>query len=84
MADIIHMVGPTRAVTEYVSKCCSFPRESTDVYQLFCVQWSVSMQSGTHTLKKLKSLTQKRRGSGARTRLETNSDVSTPIPKRDW
>ena len=35
-----------------ISKCCSFPRESSDVYQLFCLQWSVSMQSGTHTLKK--------------------------------
>ena len=35
MAFIIHMVRPTR-VPVCISKCCSFPRESTDVYSGAC------------------------------------------------
>ena len=41
--------------------------------------------TGAHNYpEKFKSLTQKRRGTGVRTRLEPNSDGITPIPKRDW
>ena len=76
MAGIIHMVRPTRVC---ISKCFSFLRGSTDVYSGACRR-----HMGPNHPEKLKSLTQKRRGTGVRTRLEPNSDAITPIPKRDW
>ena len=38
----------------------------------------------TYPEQSLKSQTQQRRGSGARTRLEPDGEGSTPIPKRNW
>ena len=82
MADIILMVRPTRAVTfaEYVSlNIVPFLKN-----QLTSTVERVDAIWDTYPEKNLKSLTQKRRGTGVRTRLEPNSDGSTPIPKRDW
>ena len=57
MADIIHMVRP-----EYISlKCCSFPRESTDV-GLYSGACRCNLEHRPILHKNLKSLTQKRRG----------------------
>ena len=74
MAGIIHMVRPTRI---FISKCFSFLRELTEVHSGACRR-----HLGHDHPEKIKSLTQKRRGTGVRTRLEPNSDGITPIPKR--
>ena len=75
-AGIVHMVRPTRIC---ISKCFSFLRESTEVHSGACRR-----HLGHNYPKKMKSLSQKRRGTGARTRLEPISDGITPIPKRDF
>ena len=76
MTGIIHMVRPTIVC---ISKYFSFLRESTDVYSGVCRR-----HLGHNYPEKLKLLTQKRRGTGVRTRLEPNSDSITHIPKSDW
>ena len=81
MAAIIHMVRPTRAVTfaEHVSwnvAPCLDNQLMSKVEHVDAI-WDIYPE-------KPKSLTQKRRGTGVRTRLEPNSDDSTPILKRDW
>ena len=81
MAAIIHMVRPTRAVTfaEYVSLngVLFLENQLTSTVERVNAIWDTYPE-------KLKSLTQKRRWTGVRTRLELNSDGSTPILKREW
>ena len=82
MAAIIHMVPPTRALTfnEYVPlHIVPFLKaQMTTTVQRIDAVWD------TYPEQNLKSQTQQRRGSGARTRLEPDGDGSMPIPKRDW
>ena len=81
-AAIIHMVPPTRALTfnGYVPlHIVPFLKaQMTTTVQRIDAVWD------TYAEQNLKSQTQQRRGSGARTRLESDGDGSTPIPKRDW
>lgn len=82
MAAIVHIVRPSRASTfaEYVSlHIIPFIKSKmTDTVERVDAMWD------TYPEDSLKSLAQQRRGSGARTRLDPDSDGTTPIPKRDW
>ena len=82
MAVIIHMVPPTRALTsnEYVPlHIVSFLKaQMTTTVQRIDAVWD------TYPEQNLKSQTQQRLGSVARTRIEQDGDGSIIIPKRDW
>ena len=82
MAAVIHMVPPTRAATfmEYVNlHIVPFLKaQLTTVVERIDAVWD------TYPEQSLKYMTQQRRGSGPRTRLQADGDGSTPIPKKDW
>ena len=78
----LDMVPPTRALTFNVYVLLHIvpflKAQMTTTVQRIDAVWD------TYPEQNLKSQTQQRRGSVARTRLEPDEDGSKPIPKRDW